>query len=148
MLCLINFHNLTQQHATLVLLTALCMIQMTQATCGGNFTGVTGMVNSGYDDNMDCTYLIFPPSQEYTYLQLSMLLFVVENGWDYVYIYDGPSRNSELLATLTGEIDSYPLQTSQPYATIVFKTDNDVTDYGFTMRYDYQTGKPPSCAGN
>lgn len=76
---------------------------------GSNTTVVTcdaayfdnGGATGNYSTNVN-TSITFVPSSGLSAIQLTFTDFNLENGWDYMYIYDGPSDAYPLIGTYTG----------------------------------------------
>ena len=70
----------------------------TTTACTGKFTDTGGELGM-YRKNEDYTFTIAPPNA--TQLTLTFSAFDLENNYDYMYIYDGPTTAYPLLGTYT-----------------------------------------------
>ncbi|MDC0231629.1 N-acetylmuramoyl-L-alanine amidase, partial [Aureispira] len=70
----------------------------TTTACSGTFTDTGGELGM-YRKNEDYTFTIAPPNP--TALTLTFSAFDIENNYDYMYIYDGPTTAYPLLGTYT-----------------------------------------------
>ena len=107
--------------------------------CPSSLSGSSGSFSSpnyprDYDNNLRCSWGITVPSG---YLvKVTFGSFKVENRWDYLRIYDGPSSSSAQLAVLTG-----PRSTPFVYLStgtrlwFTFHTDHSVVEPGFHATY-------------
>ncbi len=90
--------------------------------------------SNDYANNSDCQWLIQPPNANQ--VSLSFTEFDLEDGCDYVYIYDGTTTSSTLLAEFTGNSMPYPVMSSGGSMLVHFDTDGSVTEAGWTAVYD------------
>jgi len=68
--------------------------------------------------------------------------FNTEDGYDFVYIYNGYSNNSNsLIGELTGFYYYYTTQTTQPWMFIEFTSDPIIPGPGFYATYWSTTGE-------
>ncbi|XP_039262630.2 attractin-like protein 1 [Styela clava] len=86
--------------------------------CGGRLllNADSGFVSDGFKDYAkarECSWLIQPASARNSSLRLRFLEFASECGWDYLYIFDGDSAYSPILATFNGLIITQDQTTSQ-----------------------------------
>ena len=84
---------------TPVTLDIVLMTTGSVTTCNAKFydsTGFTGV----YNNNENSTYTFTPASG--TNLKVVFNSFATESGWDFLYIYDGPTTASPLLGTFSG----------------------------------------------
>ena len=113
-------------------------------SCFGKLFDSGGTGN--YHDNSDVAYTINPVGA--SNVILTFLSFGYEQGYDYLYIYDGPNTSSPLI----GQYDGYSLPnggtiiSSGDAITIRQVTDQAVTDIGFELDWicNYPTA-PPVC---
>lgn len=77
---------------------------------GGNYADNETYVKTIYSDNGESPYLDFT-------------LFSVENYFDVMYIYDGPSATSKLIGAYTGGTNPKIVKASGAYLTVVFASD-------------------------
>ena len=84
-------------------------------------------------------------------VRMSIWDFATENGWDYLWIYDGPNTSSPLMFKWTG-IPAYipDAVSSGQYLTVKFTSDGSGKDVGFAA-YIFCEEIPPApglCSGN
>jgi len=97
----------------------LNMVSGTINTCGGYFYdsgGATG--NYGISETKTVTLA----SNNGNRIQLNFSSFVTES-YDKMYIYDGPSVNSPLIATYYGTLSAFSVQSSGTALTVKFTSD-------------------------
>ena len=95
-----------------------------------------GGPNSNYDNSWD-GYLVIYPATTGEMMSITSGTYNVENGWDYVYVYNGVGTSGTLLATLTGSGSiTTPINSSDPSGalTIRFDSDGSVNYAGFALR--------------
>jgi spore germination protein YaaH len=92
-----------------------------------------GGPGGNYYNNEQYTYTIAP--QGAARVILTFLTFQLENGFDTLWIYNGPSTASPIIGAYTG--DNFPgtIQSSGPSLTIRFKSDAGVTAPGWVATY-------------
>lgn len=107
---------------------------MTQTTCTGTLYD-NGGPNGNYKDNTDCRITISPPNANG--LKLTFNAFKLEDQFDFLYIYDGPDTNSNLIGRYTGI--EFPnggiVYTTGSSATIRMITDPAADSLGFAMTW-------------
>nr|XP_004225655.1 deleted in malignant brain tumors 1 protein-like [Ciona intestinalis] len=99
----------------------------------GNFTSPN--YPNYYDNKLYCTWLIQMPYQGYI-VNLTVIDRQLQYSHDYLYLYDGPSTNSPLLAALTGAMyfpTTYYSSTSTMF--VVLETDDYGQEKGFRVNY-------------
>ncbi|MEI6765456.1 MAG: C10 family peptidase [Bacteroidota bacterium] len=96
-------------------------------------TFTDGSDYSYYWNNTTCDWLIKPPAAQT--VQLIFNDFKLEDGKDFVSVYDGTSTSGTLLGTFTGH--NYPpaLTASSGKMFITFTTDGQNQDLGWTATY-------------
>ncbi len=100
-------------------------------TCSGNFfdTGAdAGTFNYASNENIVTTFC----SSESNQIAIEFLGVDIENGFDYLYIYDGPSTASTLLWTITGTFNPGVIVSSGTCLTFEFISDGTVTAPGWS----------------
>lgn len=92
-----------------------------------------GGLDDDYSENNTSTLTIFP-NEEHSMVNLSFESFATENSYDYLYIYDGPSTESDLLGIYTGfGLPSDNVASNPDGAlTLEFTSDAVVTKSGFS----------------
>src|SRR3970282_368370 len=71
----------------------------TISTCSGNFFD-TGGSGGNYANNQNITTTFC--SNAGNCVRVIFTAFSTENGWDFLFIYDGPNTGSPLMGTYTG----------------------------------------------
>jgi len=128
----------------------------TQTGCDGTLYD-DGGATGNYSNNTDGVLTISPTGA--TNVKLHFTQFRMEDDYDYLYIYDGPSTNSLLIAAITGTVIPADITSSGPSITIQQTSDEAVTDSGYAIQWScvIPTAKPvtafsatptSSCTGN
>jgi len=99
--------------------------------CSGTFRDLGGPGN--YYDNEDWTYTIAPPNA--SQVTLSFSSFSIENNWDFMYIYDGPSTTSPLVGTYTGTNSPGTVTSTGSALTVRFTSDINTVDQGWSATW-------------
>lgn len=107
-----------------------CSGTQTLNTTSGEFSDGSGAENYGV--NSECYWLIQPPGGPQ--IELEFTEFELENGADFVRIYDGVSTQSPLLATHTGA-NLPPKRTYKSPILVGFRTDGKNNFAGFSAQY-------------
>ncbi|XP_035273051.1 attractin isoform X1 [Anguilla anguilla] len=126
--------------------------------CGGRFrlTGPSGFLTDGpgnYKYKTKCTWLI--EGEPNTILRLRFNHFATECSWDHLYVYDGDSIYSPLLAAFSGLIvpERYTNETvpevvsKSGYALLHFFSDAAYNLTGFNVSYRINSC-PNNCSGH
>jgi hypothetical protein len=114
--------------------------------CSGlqTLTGSSGEVTDGsegeYSGDLDCSWLINTGSAT----TLTFTSFDMEQGYDFVKVYDGDSASAPLLANLHGSQLPSPVTASSGKMFIRFETDGSVHGNGFHARYATGQASPTS----
>ncbi|MBU2019276.1 MAG: hypothetical protein KJ941_06500, partial [Bacteroidetes bacterium] len=98
--------------------------------CSGTLYDENGTAN--YRNNRNITTTICPSTPGAS-MFLEFTTFQLENGFDYLYIYDGVNTGAPLLATLTGTLGPFNIQANNPSGclTLRFTSDGTGRDVGF-----------------
>ena len=101
----------------------------TISTCSGTFYD-SGGSGSNYSNNQNTTTTLCSsvPGQ---CLQVNFTSFSLENTYDFLYIYDGPTTASNLLGTYTGGTSPGTVTSSTGCLTFRFTSDFSVTAPGW-----------------
>ncbi len=113
-------------------------------TCNGILTDDGGPTNN-YSDNSNIVTTIY--IQQANQIQLTFTEFKFEAGYDYLYIYDGPSTTSPLIGFYTGSNlpNGGTITTNSNAVTIRQTSDDFINDAGFVMEWQcIITGLPPN----
>ncbi|XP_067908925.1 deleted in malignant brain tumors 1 protein-like isoform X2 [Heterodontus francisci] len=126
------------------------------AICGGDLVGSSGSFTSPnypehYPDNQQCTWCIQVSHNQKIKLEFVDLQIETSPscGRDYILIYDGPSRSSQLIAkSCTAE--NRVLISSSNVMTVYFRSNEMVAARGFAAKYKSLPlhFNEPSCGGS
>lgn len=105
-----------------------------QVTCGEiytfnypeNYDGVTN-----YENYEDYTFVI-KSSDPTKVLELSFNAFDIEQGYDFMYVYDGENTNANQITTLSQSTIPPTVKTTGEYLTVNFTSDYTVTATGWS----------------
>ena len=95
-----------------------------------------------YDNSADCRKLIRVPDADY--INLVFTEFDIEQGYDFVRVYDGPTAGDALLGEFTGSSLPDMVTSTGGSMLIRFTSDYSVTGSGWTA--EYTSGEGPVCA--
>jgi gliding motility-associated-like protein len=115
------------------------MSNSTVTTCSGTFYDPGGTGN--YANNQNVTMTFCSGNGQSVLLQFSQ--FALENNWDYLYIYNGPSTASPLIGTYTGTNNPGTVVGTSGCITVRFTSDGSITAAGFTAAINCSTPPPP-----
>jgi murein DD-endopeptidase MepM/ murein hydrolase activator NlpD len=98
-------------------------------SCSGIFQD-TGGPNATYSNNENYTVTIAPPNAS----QISMTFYWLdlEQGYDFLYLYDGASTNAPLIGVYTGNQNPGTVMASSGSLTIRFFSDGSVVKQGWS----------------
>jgi hypothetical protein len=96
--------------------------------CSGNYYDPGGSGGT-YANNTNQTYTIC--SNSGNCVRVSFTSFDLESGWDYLYIYNGPSTASPLIGTYTGGTSPGVVTSTTGCLTFRFTSDGSVTYTGW-----------------
>ena len=104
--------------------------------CSGTITDIGGGPLKNYYDKENYTYTIAPANA--TNISVQFQSFDVENGYDYLYIYDGPSTSSPQVtgSPFTGTALPPSFTSTGGAITIKFTSDGATTKPGFKGTYE------------
>jgi hypothetical protein len=116
--------------------------------CSGQQTlrAYSGVISDGsglYAASMACSWVIVSPSG--AAIKLGFTEFGLEQNFDFVKVYDGPSASSPLLGSLTGFARPAPLTATSGAMFVLFTTDFLGSEVGFTG--EFETGGSGSAGG-
>jgi N-acetyl-anhydromuramyl-L-alanine amidase AmpD len=100
--------------------------------CSGTFTD-TGGILGNYPNNQNYTYTISPTGA--SSVNLSFSAFNIENNYDFISIYDGPTTASALLGTYTNTNTPPNITSSGGSLTIKFTSDNSTVKSGWVANW-------------
>jgi len=94
-----------------------------------------------YENFADCRKLIQVPGAEY--INLVFTEFNIEDGYDFVRVYDGPTTGHTLMAEFTGTSVPGPITSSQGSILVHFTSDHSTVRSGWSA--EYTSGEDPIC---
>lgn len=113
-------------------------------------TAIMGTLDDGsgpiynYTDNQNCGWLI-SPADSILYITLDFYKFNLSSG-DSLYVYDGESSSSELIAVLSGNDIPDPISSSGTSLYLNFVTNDTDNSEGWLVGYTSEL--PVFCSGN
>ncbi|KAJ3598666.1 hypothetical protein NHX12_002171 [Muraenolepis orangiensis] len=122
------------------------------APCGGNVTGSSGFILSPnfplpYPHSKDCDWLIAVHSD--FVISLAFISFSIEPNYDFLYIYDGPDSNTQLLGSFQDSKLPEKVESTSNYMYLAFRSDAKLREAcfdpgsvmnGSRMGSDYKLG--------
>lgn len=113
----------------------------TDTNCSGKLFDSGGPSN--YQDNTDAVYIISPTGA--STVVLDFISFDFETGYDYLYIYDGPSTSSALIGQFDGQNLPNGGQVVSSGSSITLRqfTDQGLTKPGFELSWHCLTPNDP-----
>ena len=111
-------------------------------SCGSavNFYDQSGpLVN--YTNGVNLTMVFCATPGQNIFAQFSS--FNIENNWDFLYIYNGPSTASPLVGSYTGSVSPGTVSGASNCLTFVFVSDNSINLSGWTALVGCGTPPPP-----
>ncbi|XP_025111697.1 multiple epidermal growth factor-like domains protein 8 isoform X1 [Pomacea canaliculata] len=124
-----------------VLAASVCSPQRTSPTqsCSGRkvLNGDEGFISDGpenYLANSHCEWLIDAGSPNKT-IHLEFEKMSTECSFDFLFIYDGNSYRSPLIATLSGDSLPFPVVARSGYMLLYLYSDRNYMKHGFDARY-------------
>lgn len=141
--------NIKTQYVS-ILASNPCIINM-PATGTNTMTACTGTIydnggSSNYSDNSISTTFIKAVGA--SSITLNFTSFALENGYDYLYIYDGPSTSSPLIGTFTGNNlpNGGSITSTTNRITLKMTSDEGTTAAGFVASWQCNMPTtPPVC---
>ena len=101
----------------------------------GSFSDGSG--NSSYRNNANCEWIIEVDPNSTINLEFSE--FNLENGFDYVTVYDGDDDNGVMINRFTGNDIPEAITSSSNSLYINFTSDDSITRTGWTANYETST---------
>ncbi|XP_045916959.1 cubilin [Micropterus dolomieu] len=118
-----------------------------QGGCGGPVTAPSGDIHSplypsSYPNNADCSWVISVDPNHRVFFNFSNLDIEYHSNcsWDYVAIYDGPTRSSPLLAHVCGTSLPPSITSTQNTIYVRFRSDSSRSHRGFSARFSEACG--------
>jgi len=108
---------------------------------------------STYRPNSQCSWLIQPPvpsGQPDLILPITLVFtkFQLQDGFDYINVYDGDSSTAPMILSYTGSFLPNPVISTGNSLYIEFVSDNFVEFSGFRGSYSVSSLCPSGCSGN
>jgi spore germination protein YaaH len=103
-----------------------------QVACTGTLTDMGGAYGT-YFNNENWTYTLQPTGASQVTLQFTS--FSLENGYDSLWIYDGPSTSSPLIGAYTGTNSPGTIVSSGPSLTLRFVSDGATVSSGWIANW-------------
>lgn len=102
--------------------------------CSQSVSSAISIIDPGsyaetYNNNLTHT-VTFTVSDATKKLELNISSLNIETDYDYLYIYDGPTTTSPLLATLTGTSSNLSYVTTQSNSAITIRFTTDISNIG------------------
>jgi hypothetical protein len=115
-----------------------------QLSCGDSFFD-SGGIGADYSDN-DSTSIVICPTNPGDIVQLTFTSFDIEDGYDFMTIYNGNSNAAEPIGTYTGFLDLGTIYAENPSGclTIEFTSDESVIAAGWEATVSCVAA--PTCA--
>lgn len=117
-------------------------VDLSTIPCGSKFYD-SGGASSNYSANENYT-ISFYSGAACKQVVIDFNSSDIDDGWDYLYVYDGPSDASPLIQTLTGSSFSGTIASTSNYLTFKFTSESSVNETGWdadiiscpTLSYD------------
>ncbi len=149
-----NYISISNINPCIVIMPATGSYQ-TQTACNGTVYDNGGTGN--YTNNTNSTVTIAPTGA--SQVKLHFTQFAMENTYDFLYVYDGPTTGSPVIGSYTGTTIPADITSTGSSITIRQSTDPAVVDVGFTIQWScISPNAPPvanfkadvtqSCSGN
>lgn len=120
------------------------MIIFCETTSTTKPTGViydSGGITGNYQDNENCTLLIQPCDA--TSITLVMEELNIEEGFDFLTVYDGADNTTTPIAQFNGTNIQVPVSTTGGSMFLEFGSDQSVNESGFKMSFSSVIGSSP-----
>ncbi len=100
--------------------------------CSGITISDTGGPTGNYGNNQNIIRVIAPDTNDKK-IRINFTSFKLENGFDYLHIYDGASTNAPLIGTYTGMNSPGSVMSSSPDGALTFRfvSDLGMADAGY-----------------
>jgi len=148
----VNYLTRGLQHKKSIHCLRLCCILLLVLLLGplsshGQCSGViydTGGSSGDYSNYDDITTVLDAGSGNY--MNISFLSFNIENGYDFLYVYDGSSTSAPLIGTYSGTSIPPDITSTGQYLTIRFVADYIITRPGYAIELSCIAPPPvPDC---
>ena len=114
--------NGTSEYSNLTQFTPGQMSETTVVSCNAPFLDPGG--STDYPGNQNIT-MTFEPANVEDLLKVTFSSFWTEQNYDFLYVYDGPSDTTTLIATLTGSSIPTEFYSSVPGGALTFRFTSD-----------------------
>jgi len=112
-------------------------------TCGGQF-GDSGGLFDDYQNNEDYTMTFCSDNPDTNLcLQFDFIEFNIENGWEFLTVYDGPDNSSPVIDIYTGTASPGIISATGTCLTFNFTSDGIITRPGWLA--NISCGPCPTC---
>jgi Zn-dependent metalloprotease len=109
----------------------------TKTTCTGTITDDGG--NGNYGTGTDGFVTISTTGG--SHISLNFSSFSMEDGFDYLFVYDGPNSSSPMIAAITGDsLNSFVINSSGNSVTLEQYSDNSYESSGFVCSWSCASG--------
>jgi len=117
-------------------------------TCDGTFYD-SGGPNDNYSSSEEITTIICPDADSTGQcVYANFTEFNIENGFDDMFIYDGPTEDGDIIGAYTGMDSPGLVFSTDSCITVVFDSDGSVTGPGWMAEITcLPCGTPPPCIG-
>ena len=121
-----------------------CSGNTTFTTASGSFTD--GSNSANYSNNSSCTWSIQPPAA--TTITLTFSALNVENGQDFIRVYDNSTSPPLQMAVFSGSTIPSPIVLTGGDMLVEFTSNSSGTDLGFAASYTSTVAPPVFCSGS
>eukprot|EP01129_Flabellula_baltica_P006697 TRINITY_DN2536_c0_g1_i1.p1 TRINITY_DN2536_c0_g1~~TRINITY_DN2536_c0_g1_i1.p1 ORF type:complete len:1585 (-),score=306.80 TRINITY_DN2536_c0_g1_i1:74-4789(-) len=90
---------------------------------------------SNYDNNLDVIWNVSIPPVSGAYLQVRVIYFDIEDGYDFLYVQNGDSVIKAITGEGTDEV--IPIYADDPQLLLHFQSDGSITGTGFSFFVGY-----------
>ncbi|KAL7861401.1 hypothetical protein SRHO_G00128420 [Serrasalmus rhombeus] len=123
-------------------------VSAVEAPCGEDLTNPSGEFFSPqfpnyYPHNASCTWRLLAPERQV--VNLTFMFVHLEECCDSISVYDGPNDTYPLLGILAQD-QRHHFNSTRNSLTIVFLSDNSITDQGFRAQWVFSGAKTESTA--
>jgi Zn-dependent metalloprotease len=134
-----NYINISNSNPCVVIMPVTGTYQ-TQTACTGTIYDNGGSA-ANYSDNTNSTVTIAPAGA--SQVRLHFTQFNMESGYDYLYVYDGPSTASAVIGSYTGTTLPADIVSTGSSVTIRQYSDVGVTAAGFAISWTCISANAP-----
>lgn len=113
-------------------------------TCGGTFYDNGGQ-SGNYSNNQFLQFTVCS-GQPLNQIQVSFSSFNLENGNDFLHIYNGSNTSAPLLGIFTGTVNPGMFTSANGCLTFIFIANSSVNATGWTATFSCLSTAPPPCS--